>query len=38
MLNADQKPAQVDVGSVVLVGFFSVLTFGVLPLWFWRPS
>jgi serine/threonine protein kinase len=34
-LNADQKPAQVDAGSVLLVGLFSVLTMGVLPLWFW---
>ena len=38
LLNAEQKSAGVDVGSVVLVGFFSVLTAGILPLWFWSLS
>lgn len=38
LMNAESKVGGVDVGSALLIGFFSVLTFGVLPLWFWSLS
>jgi hypothetical protein len=38
MMNADSKPGGLDAGSVMLIGFFCVVTAGILPLWFWSLS
>ncbi len=38
MMNAGSKPGAVDAGSVLLLGFFSLITAGILPMWFWSLS
>jgi hypothetical protein len=35
LMNPSEKPAKgIDVTSLLLIGFFSVVTIGILPMWF----